>query len=158
MNREILFRAKRVDNGEWIYGGLIVANGQINPGKAYILNGVSDFSYGDNGNRCRIGCFVEVDPSTVCQFTGLTDKNGKKIFEGDIARIHYFFENYNPGTLGAFEDEANIIGKLSITSVGVYFESANMTGYLCDYLEYPEEELEVIGNIFDNPELLEDKA
>ena len=150
MNREILFRGKRIDNGEWVNGWLI----KDEYGMCIASN---DALCHVDGNEWNFED-VEVNPETVGQFTGLTDKNGKKIFEGDIARIHYFFETYNPGTLGAFEDEANIIGKLSITSVGVYFESANMTGYLCDYLEYPEEELEVIGNIFDNPELLEEKA
>ena len=138
MNREILFRGKRVDNGEWVYG-YIYQDGLI---------GCNIFQ-----TKPHLAAYI-VDPSTVCQFTGLTDRNGKKIFEGDVVRMHYFFENFNPVTLGAFEDESRIICKFSITHLGVYFESANMTGYLCDYLEDPEEELEVIGNIFDNPELL----
>ena len=148
MNREILFKAKRVDNGEWVYGWLIKCE--------YGMCISADDAL------CHVdGCEwnfidVEVDPSTVCQYTGLTDQNGVKIFDGDIAKIHYFFENYDPDTLGDFNDEANVIGKLSITYMGVYFESANAEGYLCDYLEEPEEELEVIGNIFDNPELLEE--
>ena len=140
MNREILFRGKRVDNGEWVYGYLY-QDGMI---------GCNIFQ-----TKPHLAAYI-VDPSTVCQYTGLTDKNGVKIFEGDVVRMHYFFENYHPVTLGAFEDESEIICKLSVTPLGVYFESANMTGYLCDYLEDPEEELEVIGNIFDNPELLEE--
>ena len=145
MNREILFRGKRADNGEWVYGYLYQDG----------LIGCNIFQ-----TKPHLAAYI-VDPSTVCQFTGLTDQNGVKIFDGDIAKIHYFFENYDPDTLGAFNafnDEANVIGKLSITYMGVYFESANAEGYLCDYLEEPEEELEVIGNIFDNPELLEGKA
>ena len=70
--REILFRGKRVDNGEWVYGSL------------YIWKEAKTSPY----KKFRIGSFVEsrmrhyeVDPSTVGQFTGLTDKNGKKIFE-----------------------------------------------------------------------------
>ena len=52
--REILFKAKRLD-GEWVEGSLVCANDRLNAGKKYILPGTSDFSYGDNGNRIRIG-------------------------------------------------------------------------------------------------------
>lgn len=90
----------------------------------------------------------------IMQYTGLKDTNGKEVYEGDIVRMHFFFENYHPVTLGAFEDEEEIVCKLSITPLGVYFGNNNMTGYLCDYLEDPSEELEVIGNIYENPELI----
>lgn len=88
------------------------------------------------------------------QYTGLKDKNGKEVYEGDIVRMHYFFENYGRTSCYIFEDEDEIVCKLSITPLGVYFENNNMTGYLCDYLEDPSEELEVIGNIYENPDLL----
>lgn len=124
--REILFRGKRVDNGEWTYGYLFVCWD-----RCYILWGMS----GDNPIK------EEVISETVGQYTGLTDKNGKRIFEGDI--ITYFGES----CLVKWDNE----------TAKFILENENL---VCDFEEVWcnrfKVKVEVIGNIHDNPELLED--
>lgn len=146
--REIIFRGKRIDNGEWVEG---LPFGSIYGG----------FS---NGAICSIrkaaekyGDVHSVVIETVGQYTGLTDKNGNKIFEGDIVQLHYFYEEHDPTTLGAYEAEQTIVATISVWDMGVGFNQVggNLSGYLHDWLESPQDELEVIGNIHDNLELLE---
>ena len=137
--REILFRGKRLDNGEWVEGAFL----NDRNGAFYICPAVSDISYGDGGNRRRIGCWYKVDQSTVGQYTGMKDKNGKRIFEGDVAKVlqgkdkdiaYVGFEN------GAF---------MLYPKTGNIYERT-----LWEYW-YNDWDVEVVGNITDNPELLE---
>lgn len=131
MTREILFRGKRVDNGEWVEGfyACVLDTHYIITGRFDSLtNGIINSEA------------YKVDPSTVGQFTGLTDRNGVKIFEGDIVRY-------------------------GDTIHRVVFEQRNGTAYFglvyaaCETLPFGHyqdlKQIEVIGNIYDNPELFD---
>ena len=130
--REILFRGKRCNNGEWAEGCLI-RDEFCNTDIPYI-GYLSDYDIGA----------VEVTPETVGQFTGLTDKNGKKIFEGDI--IEWFLPEVSeyPSLAYIEYDEASFAWRVCWKK------------YDPDWLEgFNKEYISVIGNIHDNPELLE---
>ena len=136
MSREILFRGKRVDNGEWIYGGYAKCNN-----REYIFLDI------DLVGREWVFKNIEVIPETVGQFTGLTDKNRKKIFEGDIVEFTDKYTRKKGRAEIVFED---FKWKYS----GCYY-GGNPIVWLCIYDKSIE--FEIIGNIHDNPELLEVK-
>lgn len=123
---EIIFRGKRMDNGEWVFGDLR----HIFYGECYLH--IVDNSNGLNNSVCGL----EVDPSTVGQFTGLEDKLGTKIFEGDIVRY---------GQRGAVEYNS---GSAQFT---LNFTDSTYEGF--DNIPFCD--CEVLGNIYDTPELLE---
>jgi uncharacterized phage protein (TIGR01671 family) len=91
------------------------------------------------------------------QFTGLFDSKGNEIWEGDIIRCHYFYQALGDG-LGIYEAEKEIIGKIYFRELGLWIECDDKddSGYLLWINELHEESFEVIGNIYENPELLND--
>ena len=146
MSREILFKAKTTKkdnpkhefNEKWVEGNLILCRG-----KAYI-HPISN-KIRTTGEIGRIIVLHEVIPNTICQYTGLTDKNGKKIWENDICdRKEKYPEivTYNKGDWQL--DYSYALGKEK------HFCACNLGFYACE-----RECVEVIGNVFDNPELLE---
>ena len=120
--REILFKAKRKDNGEWVEGDLLHTR------HADVVL-ISDFK--DQLFRC--------DGNTLCQYTGLTDKNGRKIWENDIVRN----EKGDIGVVQWFEEHAAFM---------IWNKTKH---YVCYLAENDFSKIEIAGNEFDNAELLE---
>lgn len=143
--REILFKAKRVDNGEWVEGSLIDLD--IDSGYCYIVPPYKKASILPINflitDRMKL-----VDPKTLCQFTGLCDKNGKKIWENDIVTCQTKYG----GDIGkvVFHN-----GKFCVLWNSVYHYPRN--GKCENYYDINAKNL-VKGNIFDNKELLQEES
>lgn len=133
-NREILFRGKWIDTGEWVYGSLVIWPDKIHS----IASGYCDEP------------FYEVDQHTVGQYTGLKDKNGTMIFESDIVRIkvNQDVEDYKD------VDYKAIIAFLDggFCAIDGTIEEHGCRRYALERMDFF---LEVIGNIHDNMELME---
>jgi uncharacterized phage protein (TIGR01671 family) len=139
--REILFRGKRTDTKEWIIGiAFPHDNNKVTMLSQHPIDG------------SLVG--KEVDPETVGQFTGLTDKNGKKIFEGDILTSDCIPYTSEDGKKEYFAEVVWFFDNVPMPAFGVsmfkkHKPSVRDSGYL-----YNNELWEVIGNKYDNPELL----
>lgn len=139
--REIKFRGKEINTGEWVFG-------------FYTRGSFIDPNTGTETIRHIIdnGMLHDVEPETIGQFTGLTDKNGKEIYEGDILKsrsiIHVVEYNENEGAfVGRFNFHPHV--------PNVPMRQPDFTGLAQWWINKYEKE--VIGNIHDNPELLEDR-
>lgn len=142
--REILFKAKRVDNGEWVEG-------------YYFVSGGEHFIYAEyiEGFCMPVVVNVKIIPETICWFTGLCDKNGNKIWENDIIKYH-FGEIYAPIKYGCYQ---NCFDSQKTEHVGFYVDWPDGKclrkdlGYWINMVGTMP-----VGNIFDNKELLQEES
>lgn len=147
MEDRYLFKAKRLDNGEWVIGNLIQ-----NP----FFKGVRSWISSEQEDKTRLRSIsrtqalwnsIEVDSSTICQCTGLKDKNGKLIWENDIVS---YWDSYSTENGLA---EADCIGKVVWDDETISFQVTNRLS--AESWEVLDDECSVVGNAIGNPELLE---
>lgn len=147
MEDRYLFKAKRLDNGEWVTGNLIQ-----NP----FFKGVRSWISSEQEDKTRLRSIsrtqalwnsIEVDSSTICQCTGLKDKNGKLIWENDIVS---YWDSYSTENGLA---EADCIGKVVWDDETISFQVTNRLS--AESWEVLDDECSVVGNAIDNQELLE---
>ena len=156
MIREVLYRGKRILNDEWAFGDY---------GHNIYTSGTEIYNF--NKDRADI---YSVKPKTLGQYTGLTDKNGTKIFEGDIVQ-HLTFEDFDCQSIvkfGKYKQDGSFGEYCGTDCLGFYVEVNNFTcPDWCDndpaaFPSYKKQQsilevfknCEVIGNIYDNPEVL----
>lgn len=140
MENRYLFRGKRKDNGKWVFGDLV-----------HSVYKIGDTCVGQYGNEVGMH---EVDPETVCKCTGVEDKNGELIWENDVIK-DLFSDTYAPIRYGGYQ---NCFDSAKAEHIGFYVDWPGKytkryrkdLGYWTHMVD-----AEVIGNAFDNPELLE---
>lgn len=127
--RTIKFKAQRVSDGEWVESPSI----QNNPfGKIYLMD-TKRLVECYNKEVMPSNIWIEIDPNTLCQFTGLTDRNGKEIYEGDIIKVSAPF--------------IDIIGKISWSNGNLCYMILFVDGESEPLYGWHSKEVEVIGNI-----------
>ena len=139
MNREILFRGKRVDNGAWETGSFVGIRIWCSDARTYIADKMTGYN-------------TPVIPETVGQYTGLIDKNGKRIYEGDVLKMEIKSNYINP-----LQAPLVFIGvcKFKDGAFGFSKQRAGIEEFTAFSSTTYNVEFEIIGNIHDNAELLE---
>ena len=156
MNDRYLYRAKRTDNGEWVGGNIIWNNDFCDNSKAIIIPTTRNnlFTRGGENGHLVSKDWCRVDTSTICQCTGLKDKHGKLIWENDVVEMYDRTTDYrwravvtfgNPNGEYTWGWQLKPIGECEANKDILCWIDMEESGAFC----------EVIGNIFDNPELLE---
>lgn len=149
--REILFKAKRKDDAKWVEGYFAIICE-----KTVIIEKESEKYYSiDDEKNSRGNRIIEIDPETLCQFTGLCDRYRNKIWENDIIKYH-FGEIYAPIKYGYYQ---NCFDSQKTEHLGFYVDWTGDKclrkdlGYWIDMVYAMP-----VGNIFDNPELLQEET
>ena len=152
--REILFRAKQVNNGEWVEGYYTKLKWCNNIIHVVIPEGAEI----DSGNSlCEAH---DINPETLCQYTGMVDKNGNRIWENDIVSCeHEKYLEDNPLEILPFSDPIKYKRNYSVefintgSSYGYRLRNKSIHFMLTGNVIY-NHNIEILGNVFDNPELL----
>lgn len=149
MEDRYLFRGKRIDNGEWVEGNLIQSCDATDGWESIIIpvknSNMFTKHIGHGYGNLGFENWYRVNPSTICQCTGLKDENGKLIWENDIVA---YLDTYSTDNGQA---EADCVGKVVWDDETISFQ---VTNRLCAESYEVLDECSVIGNTIDNPELL----
>nr|DAM22992.1 MAG TPA: YopX protein [Bacteriophage sp.] len=171
MEDRYLFKAKRLDNGEWVQGNLIQSCDATDGWGSIIIpvknSNMFTKHIGQGYGNLGFENWYRVNPSTICQCTGLKDKNGNLIWENDIVRFKHEKFDFDDG-LESFErtclpnkkeHKRNYVVEFcnTPTHYGLRFRNGSIW-FMVHKMTIVMHDTEVIGNVFDNPELLESEG